>query len=504
MCPLQDGSYIKRIGMIMLSNNVRRNFIVNTAAPLMRMGIALVTVPIYLHLIGDARYGVVSIVWALVGYAGFLDFGLSRASANALARIRFEPQAARAEVLVTTMMINLAIGACAGMALFFVSDYVLRYLVEMPTEIQNEVTSALPWIAAMLPATLASGVGVGALESQERFTAANGVQILGVTVGQLLPIAIVVAFGPTLGHVVAGIAIGLLVSATGSVGLAAWQERPLRLGHFRWERAAELFRYGGWVAVSSLINPILSSFDQLLIGRVLGVAPVAHYAVAMNLVLRSQFVPAALSRTIFPRLSQENAASAQALAAHAFVTLAYGYAAIVGPAIIMTPLFFRFWIGQDLAALSAPVAEILFVGAWFNGLAFVPFNLLLGQGRPDLTGKLHFAEVIPFLAVLWLLTGAYGVEGAAVAYTLRTFVDAVSLWRLSGMPASSLSQALAPLGIISVALAASRLLGASTWALAAATVALMATCGLGIYMSPEFRDAIPRMLRLRTPSDKTT
>jgi hypothetical protein len=73
---------------------------------MMRLAVAIVTVPIYVHHVGDARYGVISIVWILLGYFGFLDLGLSRASTNALSKLRDAPQPDRARVLLTTMTLN--------------------------------------------------------------------------------------------------------------------------------------------------------------------------------------------------------------------------------------------------------------------------------------------------------------------------------------------------------------------------------------------------------------
>ena len=90
--------------------------------------------------------------------------------------------------------------------------------------------------------------------------------------------------------------------------------------------------------------------------------------------------------------------AAYALERARFSSMAYGFAAICAPAIILSPTFFRYWIGPDFAVISAPVAQILFPGMWMSGLSFVGFTLLQSQGRADLTGKLSMIEFLPFLA----------------------------------------------------------------------------------------------------------
>src|SRR4029077_18706586 len=94
--------------------------------------VALVTVPLYLHHIGDARFGVMSIVWVLLGLFGFLDLGLSRAVTNALAMLRNAPQVDRARVLLTTFGLNFGIGIVGGIVLYVFGGLMLKHLVSMP------------------------------------------------------------------------------------------------------------------------------------------------------------------------------------------------------------------------------------------------------------------------------------------------------------------------------------------------------------------------------------
>ena len=475
----------------MKARTIKTNFIINVLGAVVPLGVALVTVPIYVRYIGDARYGVLSIVWVLLGYFGFLDLGLSRAAANALARLRDAPQQARAQVLVTTLVLNLGLGLFGSLCLAVFGDYLLQHVLTVPEALKPEIVLAFPWIVALFPLALVSGVGIGALESRERFLLANVLQVSGTSLGQIVPVILAVVVSPSLVIVVpaATVARGLTVAA---ILIAVYRdEGPLSLAAFDRHQARKLLGYGGWISVSGVIGPILASLDQFVIGSVLNVAAVAHYAVPMNLVTRSQVFAGALTRTLFPRMSSIGPDEARGLASRALLSLAYGYGAICAPAIILTPIFFKYWIGADFAAVAAPVAEILFFGGWINGLAFVPYGLLQSQGRPDVTGKFHAAELLPFIGILWALTSSYGITGAALAWSLRCGADAACLLWAAGTPRRALLKAIIlPLCLLASAYVVAAYVGQALWAsLAGAAVAGLAGAAMAFIASKDIRHA---------------
>src|SRR5271170_704766 len=98
--------------------SVGANFILNFLGQILPLGISLGVVPIYIHTIGTDRYGIMSIVWLLLGYFGFLDFGLSRSSANALSKLAHAGPAERVPVLMTAFYLNIALGAVGGAILY--------------------------------------------------------------------------------------------------------------------------------------------------------------------------------------------------------------------------------------------------------------------------------------------------------------------------------------------------------------------------------------------------
>jgi len=411
------------------------------------MIIALVTMPIYVSYLGAARYGVVSIAWLLLGYFGFLDLGLSRATANALAKLG-PSSSERAKILLTSFWVNLFLGITGGLILYFSGMLIMERLLTVPPELKPEIEAAFPWISCLLPLALVSGVGYGALESRERFLAVNTLQVVGTTVGQVIPALCAVFMSPSLAIVIPAAVLSRVFSILLVLGFVAREEWPLDPRTFDLKRCRELLGYGGWVSVTNIVGPILTSLDQMVIGSLLGLAAVTHYSVPMSLVGRSQILAASLARTLFPRMSRFNRDEASNLAEKAFVTLGYGFGAVSTAAIVLARPFLVAWMGQDFAVVATPVAELLLIGGWINGLAFLPYALLQGQGRPDIVAKFHVAELIPFVFILWFLANEYGLIGAATAWVLRVAADGGLLFAAARFQIPRLRAILVPFAFI--------------------------------------------------------
>ena len=61
----------------------------------------------------------------------------------------------------------------------------------------------------------------------------------------------------------------------------------------------------------------------------------------------------------------------------------------------------------------------------------MPLGLIHGSGRPDLTAKLHLAELPVYFIGLWVLIDHFGIVGAAVAWMIRAVVDMVGMFEIA-------------------------------------------------------------------------
>ncbi len=228
----------------------------------------------------------------------------------------------------------------------------------------------------------------------------------------------------------------------------------------------------------------------MLIGALLSVQAVTYYTIPYNLVNRVSILPGALSTSLFPRFSRADNGEGKQLAERGLHLLLAVMTPITIIGIALLPLFLTHWISPAFSRHGALVGMILLAGIWINGLSYIPYGLLQGQGRPDITAKLHLLELPFFLLGLWGGIHWLGLAGAAIAWSLRVAADALLLFYFARLPLR-LRYVLPALGMIGlgVMFAPHYILSANS---IVALLLIVFSMLWALWVAPELRQALLR------------
>ena len=431
--------------------SIRRNTAYNLLGALVPLAVSLVTIPIYLGLIGEARYGVLAIAWLLLGYFGLFDLGLGRATAQRIAALHDASAAERAEIFWTALAMNLGLGIVGGLVLWPVATLFFSYVLKVDEALRPELLATIPWLMLAVPVATVSSVLGGALQGRERFLELNGVSVLGGVLVQLLPLAI--AASGTV-HLAVLLAAALLARVSTLLPLFWSCNRSLARGHpvvFLRHRAGELLRFGGWVTVTAFVGPMMVILDRFIIGATSGAKAVTHYTVPFSLAERTALLSSALTSALFPRFASLDRVAELQLAGEGLRALVLVMTPLAAVGIFFIEPFLSWWISPAFSERSALVGQILLLGYWLNSFARIPFAQLQARGRPDIVAKCHLAELLPYFALLYLGLHYLGLAGAAMAFSLRVLVDYVLLSGIAGVLRQSLRTIVLPGALVAAA-----------------------------------------------------
>ena len=387
------------------------------------LAISLITIPIYLKLIGEARYGVLAIAWLLLGYFGFFDLGLGRATAQRIGSLRLGTMTQRAIAFWTAFSVNLGLGIIAGLIIWPVAHYIFGSAVTIDEDLRPEMLAAVSWLALSMPFATLSSV----LSGREKFLDLNIISVIGSAMFQTLPLLAVILWGPDLRVIMP---VVLLSRALTLLALFSRCLHHVCPGHrivFQRAEAIRLLKFGGWVTVSSIASPMMVILDRIIIGIVSGAVTVTIYTVPFQLAERTTMLARAFSGALFPRLSGLDDCERSVMAQEGQRALIAIMTPLSVVAILLVEPFLSLWISTEFARNAATVGIILVAGFWINCFAVVPYSLILARERPDLIAKLHLAELLPYFLILYLGLVYLGLPGAAIAFATRSAIDALLL-----------------------------------------------------------------------------
>jgi O-antigen/teichoic acid export membrane protein len=174
----------------------------------------------------------------------------------------------------------------------------------------------------------------------------------------------------------------------------------------------------------------MMNLDRFVIASAISIAAVAYYSTPFEVVTRLFIIPAAITGVMFPTFAAMygiNRDGARRLFLRGNKYLAMVMFPIALAFVTLAEPGLHLWLGQGFADRSTVVLQWLAVGVLVNSVGQLSFVLIQGAGRPYLTGLLTLIELPLYLVMLMILVGRAGIEGAAVAWTLRITIDAIVL-----------------------------------------------------------------------------
>lgn len=376
-------------------------------------GISFLMMPVTAHFLSPAEYGQLDVLINFLNVSGIvLGLGLAEAMYRMTANARCSEEKER--VVMTAYLCSLAAAGAAAVVLFALLQPLARLL---PGNVQD-----MDLAIAIFTLVLSGGVTIPLAWMRMRNHAS---QFFWVSVIKAATQAGLTWTALHLGYGVRGVLIAGAIAQTGMTAFLAFAQLRGRPWQIDFARVKPLLIYGVPLVLAGLCSFGVSGFERWMIADSIGVAELAHYAMAMQFAMIVGTLVEPFSLWFFPRrfalLRESDGLRANADLAMAGAMLSFASMLVV---VAVTPLIFRWWMPASyrpalewlpwlaLAAAFRQASFYMNLGCYVKNTTWLPLSL---------NGVLTLAALVAYSVGLHFY-GLQGVVAAALALACLRFV----------------------------------------------------------------------------------
>ena len=399
---------------------------------LLPMLIGAATVPMLLRILNGEGFTAYALGLAIISFAPSLDFGIARALFRRVAAASGTNQK-EAWGLTSWAIVNSAkVGLVAALVMGGALGSLSALSLIPAASVERAWLAVVVALVGVAPAIVAN-TQRAALEGAGRFGSSARAKIgLGV-LSAVVPAALALVTQDV------AILCGSLVLLR--VSTVVQQHRILRregllpfdwrsLG-YSWSDDQRFWRESRWYALLAPASLLMSGFDRFVVMAVssLTLAQLAVFIAPQEIALKAIILPAAIIPAVVVRMAVGTTASERArllaqsmLHSICFLTLLF---CIIGS--LLAPQIATFLFRSLDTGVVSEVIQIFAVGIFSNAVAQFPMASLSARALIRYPALLQMGQLPVYLGALHYLIGAYGVIGAAWAWSGRIVVDTVLL-----------------------------------------------------------------------------
>lgn len=425
------------------SRKVVRNTLFNYLAVFTLVLVRFASLPIIIHGLGDARYGIYATVMGVVSYVGLLDLGIGVSLTKFVAEYYATREFRRLNDMISTaLLLYIGLGVLGVGILTGFSGLFVRNVFQVPEPLWAEARTVFCISAFTLFNGLTLGVFGNLLNGVQRQDIARSITI-GNTVITYGGAVLLVLVGYKL---VAFVLYGALVNFLSFLLQAFIAKRLLpevRLlpRAFKNTEIKRIAHFSFAMFVNQLAARNMATLDKIVLGIFLPIANVTLYAIAVTVATFCFRIPAAAVLASLPAAS-ELAAQNRQEDLHKLILRGMKYTGIVGllvfPSVgILAQDIIRLWMGNGYET-SAVILQILLFGYFWLVISASSQSVMVGIGRPYVNTVYAVLQILLCSVLIVVLVAFYGLIGAAVgalvAYTLGGIIYQIHSIIIFGIP----------------------------------------------------------------------
>lgn len=407
---------------------------INLAYQLIPALSALFMVPLTIKWYGTERFSIFSLAVSVIVLFNYLNFGVAQSTSRDLSKAYGGQDESKINEIISSGFVAItAIGFFTSIIGFFYSDSIASMLTDSESGLYQETRVLMETVLLWAPLFLLIIFFRSVLESKLLFKYTSLNRALLNTFIFTSP-AFCYWFDFGIAYSIYFIIIVHMISMIILLMLILKSFNGLKFS-FSKELCTRALISGGWLTIISLSSIGFLYADKFIIGSVLGLAVLAYYVAAYDLISRASILYGSISAAFFPAFSYwievKDFKSLQNSIQCLVIIMCIVMGAVLSFVILFSREIISFWIGDDFSNHSSLVMKILCIGFLFSSLSIIYMRLLCAAGLEKKVAITYTALAILYVPTSFIVAKTYGNNGVAWLFSLRCLVELLFLVALS-------------------------------------------------------------------------
>ncbi len=382
--------------------------------------VGLLLTPFIIKSLGDAEYGLYTLIGAFVGYISVLDFGLNNTIVRFVAKYRAEKDKKGEEnFLAITMGIYGVIAVIitlVGVLLYFNLDVIFSN--SLTNDELGKAKIMFVILIFNLAITLPGGAFTAICSGYEHFVFPRTINIIRYLVRSLMVVGLLLFGGDAIGLVILDTIMNILVIIFNGFYVLKKLKVVFKLHYFEIPLVKEIFSYSVWIFVFALVGQFQWKAGQIVLGTLTNTTTVAIYAIcimlgtyygAFSTAVSGVFLPRATKMTVNNATGEELTLMMIKIGRISFLVLLM----ILGGFILFGKQFILLWVGENY--IEAWLIALIIMIAYTTPLVQAFANLILEAKSKFSFKAIVYITLISFGTLLgYFLVPIYGMKGMIV------------------------------------------------------------------------------------------